>query len=225
MERNLSSSLYWFNTDCPCVCVITFWSKPTVFACLDPECGGKNFHFVHKSADSGSVVTGTIRSAFEYGGQKCSACSRMYVPDSLWPQIKQELLAVHKQIKIGDVSRITSYLDGMLCRLHYNIVSRYQIINWLLYNLTACWGLWDIFLSSYWWQGKNELTRNAFVSFWIWKIIFKFLFLLQVFWQDQRLARTCQVISQSYCDCWRKLWRQKRILCGAHDYWNQRSSG
>ncbi|KAL7843258.1 hypothetical protein AOLI_G00247700 [Acnodon oligacanthus] len=66
------------------------------------ECGGKNFHFVHKSADVHSVVTGTIRSAFEYGGQKCSACSRMYVPDSLWPQIKQDLLAIHKQIKLGD---------------------------------------------------------------------------------------------------------------------------
>ncbi|KAF4093875.1 hypothetical protein AMELA_G00007010 [Ameiurus melas] len=66
------------------------------------ECGGKNFHFVHKSADVRSVVMGTIRSAFEYGGQKCSACSRMYVPDSLWPEIKQELLAVHKQIKVGD---------------------------------------------------------------------------------------------------------------------------
>uniref|UniRef100_A0A8C2HFY0 Multifunctional fusion protein n=1 Tax=Cyprinus carpio TaxID=7962 RepID=A0A8C2HFY0_CYPCA len=66
------------------------------------ECGGKNFHFVHKSADVRSVVNGTIRSVFEYGGQKCSACSRMYVPDSLWPQIKQELLDVHKQIKVGD---------------------------------------------------------------------------------------------------------------------------
>uniref|UniRef100_A0AAR2LA60 Delta-1-pyrroline-5-carboxylate dehydrogenase, mitochondrial n=1 Tax=Pygocentrus nattereri TaxID=42514 RepID=A0AAR2LA60_PYGNA len=66
------------------------------------QCGGKNFHFVHKSADVHSVVTGTIRSAFEYGGQKCSACSRMYVPDSLWPQIKQDLLAIHKQIKLGD---------------------------------------------------------------------------------------------------------------------------
>ncbi|XP_036387495.1 delta-1-pyrroline-5-carboxylate dehydrogenase, mitochondrial [Megalops cyprinoides] len=66
------------------------------------ECGGKNFHFVHKSADVQSVVMGTIRSAFEYGGQKCSACSRMYVPDTLWPQIQQELLAVHKQLKVGD---------------------------------------------------------------------------------------------------------------------------
>uniref|UniRef100_A0A8C1B811 Multifunctional fusion protein n=1 Tax=Cyprinus carpio carpio TaxID=630221 RepID=A0A8C1B811_CYPCA len=76
------------------------------------ECGGKNFHFVHKSADVGSVVTGTIRSAFEYGGQKCSACSRMYVPDSLWPQIKQQLLDVHKQIKVGDsFSRIKGWLQ------------------------------------------------------------------------------------------------------------------
>lgn len=68
------------------------------------ECGGKNFHFVHTSADVQSVVSGTIRSAFEYGGQKCSACSRMYVPDSLWPQIKEQLLAIHKDIRVGDVS-------------------------------------------------------------------------------------------------------------------------
>jgi len=66
------------------------------------ECGGKNFHFVHSSADIQSVVTGTIRSAFEYGGQKCSACSRIYVPDSKWPEIKEQLLAIHKQIKVGD---------------------------------------------------------------------------------------------------------------------------
>uniref|UniRef100_A0A8C9SYN0 Multifunctional fusion protein n=1 Tax=Scleropages formosus TaxID=113540 RepID=A0A8C9SYN0_SCLFO len=76
------------------------------------ECGGKNFHFVHKSADVQSVAMGTIRSAFEYGGQKCSACSRMYVPDSLWPQIKKELLAVQKHIKVGDsFGRIKKWLD------------------------------------------------------------------------------------------------------------------
>ncbi len=69
------------------------------------ECGGKNFHFVHKSADVESVVKGTIRSAFEYGGQKCSACSRMYVPDSMWPQIQQQLLDIHRNIKVGDVSQ------------------------------------------------------------------------------------------------------------------------
>lgn len=72
------------------------------FPRLAGECGGKNFHFVHKSADVDSVATGTIRSAFEYGGQKCSACSRMYVPDSTWPQIRQRLLDIHKHIAVGD---------------------------------------------------------------------------------------------------------------------------
>lgn len=66
------------------------------------ECGGKNFHFVHSSADVNSVVMGTVRSAFEYGGQKCSACSRMYVPNSLWPEIRSQLLDIHHQIKVGD---------------------------------------------------------------------------------------------------------------------------
>ncbi|XP_037632914.1 LOW QUALITY PROTEIN: delta-1-pyrroline-5-carboxylate dehydrogenase, mitochondrial [Sebastes umbrosus] len=72
------------------------------FPRLAGECGGKNFHFVHKSADVESVVKGTIRSAFEYGGQKCSACSRMYVPDSMWPQIRDQLLDIHRQLKVGD---------------------------------------------------------------------------------------------------------------------------
>ncbi|TDH13701.1 hypothetical protein EPR50_G00033060 [Perca flavescens] len=72
------------------------------FPRLAGECGGKNFHFVHKSADVESVVNGTIRSAFEYGGQKCSACSRMYVPDSTWPAIREGLLAVHRQLTVGD---------------------------------------------------------------------------------------------------------------------------
>ncbi|XP_050178694.1 delta-1-pyrroline-5-carboxylate dehydrogenase, mitochondrial [Myiozetetes cayanensis] len=72
------------------------------FPRLAGECGGKNFHVVHSSADVGSVVNGTLRSAFEYGGQKCSACSRLYAPDSLWPQIKEKLLEEHGKIKVGD---------------------------------------------------------------------------------------------------------------------------
>ncbi|XP_008319485.1 delta-1-pyrroline-5-carboxylate dehydrogenase, mitochondrial [Cynoglossus semilaevis] len=85
------------------------------FPRLAGECGGKNFHFVHSSADVQSVVTGTIRSAFEYGGQKCSACSRMYVPDSLWPQIKQGLLDVHKDMKMGNpVDDFNTFLSAVI---------------------------------------------------------------------------------------------------------------
>uniref|UniRef100_A0A4X1W7U5 Multifunctional fusion protein n=1 Tax=Sus scrofa TaxID=9823 RepID=A0A4X1W7U5_PIG len=82
------------------------------FPRLAGECGGKNFHFVHRSADVDSVVSGTLRSAFEYGGQKCSACSRLYVPGSLWPQIKGRLLEEHGRIKVGDsFGRIRKWLE------------------------------------------------------------------------------------------------------------------
>lgn len=66
------------------------------------ECGGKNYHFVHPTADTQSVVTGSIRSAFEYCGQKCSALSRMYVPRSLYEPITKGLIAERDKLKIGD---------------------------------------------------------------------------------------------------------------------------
>uniref|UniRef100_A0A1A8BV35 Multifunctional fusion protein n=1 Tax=Nothobranchius kadleci TaxID=1051664 RepID=A0A1A8BV35_NOTKA len=79
------------------------------------ECGGKNFHFVHTSADIQSVVMGTIRSAFEYGGQKCSACSRMYVSDSIWPEIRQQLLDVHRSIRVGNpVEDFSTFLSAVI---------------------------------------------------------------------------------------------------------------
>jgi 1-pyrroline-5-carboxylate dehydrogenase len=62
-------------------------SKYANFPRLIGECGGKNYHFVHPTAHVESVVKGTIRAAFEFCGQKCSACSRMYVPESLWPEV------------------------------------------------------------------------------------------------------------------------------------------
>ena len=67
--------------------------KYTGFPKLVGECGGKNYHFVHTSADVESVVKSTVRSAFEYQGQKCSACSRMYVPESLWPQVNTQIFS------------------------------------------------------------------------------------------------------------------------------------
>ncbi|CAG8560941.1 7716_t:CDS:10 [Diversispora eburnea] len=65
------------------------------------ETGGKNFHVIHESANVTNAVNQTIRGAFEYQGQKCSACSRAYVPDSLWEKFRNELLKEHAKIKIG----------------------------------------------------------------------------------------------------------------------------
>ncbi|XP_030371040.1 delta-1-pyrroline-5-carboxylate dehydrogenase, mitochondrial [Scaptodrosophila lebanonensis] len=84
------------------------------FPRLIGECGGKNFHFIHKSADVESVVTATIRSAFEYCGQKCSACSRMFVPESLWPDIKSGLLREAEKLNIGDVQDFSSFTSAVI---------------------------------------------------------------------------------------------------------------
>ncbi|XP_064545725.1 delta-1-pyrroline-5-carboxylate dehydrogenase, mitochondrial [Drosophila montana] len=84
------------------------------FPRLIGECGGKNFHFVHSSADVQSVVTTTLRSAFEYSGQKCSACSRMYVPESLWPDIKAGLLCEVKKLKIDDVQDMSTFTSAVI---------------------------------------------------------------------------------------------------------------
>ena len=68
------------------------------FPRLVAETSGKNFHLVHKSADISNAVKHTIRASFEYAGQKCSACSRIYIPasraDQFFSEIKQELSSV-----------------------------------------------------------------------------------------------------------------------------------
>jgi 1-pyrroline-5-carboxylate dehydrogenase len=65
------------------------------------ETGGKNFHLIHPTADVTNAVIQTVRGAFEYQGQKCSATSRAYVPKSLWPEIKEMLIAETSALKIG----------------------------------------------------------------------------------------------------------------------------
>lgn len=72
--------------------------KYTSFPRLVGECGGKNFHFVHPSADVDTVVACTIKSSFEFSGQKCSACSRLYAPESLWPQVNFERVRTHAKL-------------------------------------------------------------------------------------------------------------------------------
>jgi 1-pyrroline-5-carboxylate dehydrogenase len=65
------------------------------------ETGGKNFVFVHPSADVAAVVTALLRGAFEYQGQKCSAASRAYIPAGLWPRVKERLLDQIRQVEMG----------------------------------------------------------------------------------------------------------------------------
>ena len=65
-----------------------YYSYPRIVG----ETGGKDFIFAHASADLDALCTGLIRGAYEYQGQKCSAASRAYIPDSIWPALKERLL-------------------------------------------------------------------------------------------------------------------------------------
>ncbi|KAH8788671.1 Aldehyde/histidinol dehydrogenase [Diaporthe sp. PMI_573] len=65
------------------------------------ETGGKNFHIIHPSADVDNAAVQTVRGAFEFQGQKCSATSRVYVPKSVWPEFKQKLVEKTEQLKMG----------------------------------------------------------------------------------------------------------------------------
>jgi 1-pyrroline-5-carboxylate dehydrogenase len=66
------------------------------------ETGGKDFVFAHPSADPDALATALCRGAFEFQGQKCSAASRAYVPQSLWPAVKERLLARVAALRMGD---------------------------------------------------------------------------------------------------------------------------
>jgi len=89
------------------------------------ETGGKNFIFAHTSCDVDALVTGLVRGAFEYQGQKCSAASRAYIPDSLWPQVKEQMLDEVRHIKMGDVTDFRNFMGAVIDEKSYESISGY----------------------------------------------------------------------------------------------------
>jgi 1-pyrroline-5-carboxylate dehydrogenase len=78
------------------------------------ETGGKNFHLIHKSADIKDTVTQSIRSGFEYSGQKCSALGRVYVPRSQWPAWGEEMKKQVADIKLGACDDFENFLGPVM---------------------------------------------------------------------------------------------------------------
>ena len=78
------------------------------------ETGGKNFHLLHPSADLENAVVQTIRGAFEFQGQKCSATSRAYVPISVWPEFKDRLVKETERLKIGDPTEYENFIGPVI---------------------------------------------------------------------------------------------------------------
>lgn len=78
------------------------------------ETGGKDFIFAHNSADVPGLVAALTRASYEYQGQKCSAASRAFVPASIWPQVKEGMLAEIEKIKIGDITDFRNLMGAVI---------------------------------------------------------------------------------------------------------------
>ena len=89
------------------------------------ETGGKDFIMVHKSANAREVATAMVRGAFEYQGQKCSAASRCYIPDNLWEDVKNYLLADLKTIKMGGTEDFGNFFNAVIDEKAFNSITGY----------------------------------------------------------------------------------------------------
>jgi len=89
------------------------------------ETGGKNGVFVHPTADVSNAVINVVRGAFEYTGQKCSATSRVYVPDTLWPQFKAQMLAIVNEFKVGQPDDFEVFMTAVIDRASYKNIMKF----------------------------------------------------------------------------------------------------
>ena len=89
------------------------------------ETGGKDFIMAHASADVDALVAAIVRGGFEFQGQKCSAPSRVYVPDNIWPQVKEKLLSEIETIKVGDPRDFRNYVNAVIDAGAFKTISEY----------------------------------------------------------------------------------------------------
>jgi len=100
-------------------------SKYKTYPRLVGETGGKDFILAHASAEPDALITAIIRGGFEYQGQKCSAASRVYIPDSLWKRIKDKLIETTNSLSIGDVSDFRNFMGAVIDRAAFQKLAGY----------------------------------------------------------------------------------------------------
>ncbi|MFH5883241.1 L-glutamate gamma-semialdehyde dehydrogenase [Halalkalibaculum sp. DA3122] len=89
------------------------------------ETGGKDFIFAHQTADVDALVVAALRAAYEYQGQKCSAASRMYIPESLWSEFSEQFLEEAKKINVGDVEDFSTFMGAVIDQGAFNSITSY----------------------------------------------------------------------------------------------------
>jgi 1-pyrroline-5-carboxylate dehydrogenase len=89
------------------------------------ETGGKDFILAHQSADVEALAVAIVRGGFEYQGQKCSAASRIYVPDNLWPEVEKRVLAMIGDIGVGDPADFRNFMGAVIDRAAFADITSY----------------------------------------------------------------------------------------------------
>jgi 1-pyrroline-5-carboxylate dehydrogenase len=89
------------------------------------ETGGKDFIVAHPSADTQALAVAIVRGAFEYQGQKCSAASRIYVPKSIWPDVRDRVVAMIGELKMGDPRDFRNFLCAVIDRKAFIKIADY----------------------------------------------------------------------------------------------------
>ena len=89
------------------------------------ETGGKDFIFMHPSADARGTALNLLRGAFEYQGQKCSACSRAYIPESRWPEVRALLQQEVPKLTVGPVRDLSNFLGAVIDRAAFEKIEGY----------------------------------------------------------------------------------------------------
>ena len=89
------------------------------------ETGGKDFIVAHPSADAQELAVGIARGGYEYQGQKCSAASRIYVPRSLWPEVRDRVASIMRGMKMGDVADFRTFVGAVIDRKAFSRIDGY----------------------------------------------------------------------------------------------------
>jgi 1-pyrroline-5-carboxylate dehydrogenase len=91
------------------------------------ETGGKDFIVAHPSADRTALAVAVVRGGYEYQGQKCSTASRIYIPRSLWNDVRDRMIAMIRDIKMGDVQDFRNFMGAVIDRKAFDKISGYLL--------------------------------------------------------------------------------------------------
>jgi 1-pyrroline-5-carboxylate dehydrogenase len=89
------------------------------------ETGGKDFIVAHHSSDVDALATAIVRGGYEFQGQKCSAVSRVYVPESIWPELKEKTLGMMSEIRMGDPADFRNFMGAVIDRKSFDKITGY----------------------------------------------------------------------------------------------------